>query len=116
MGHKASTLKNQYLVPGFEEKYIAKGEIIGPKTASLSNNNKILGETMKPFYLSKRASLPQLGDRVKIKEWDGSQNWVQIVYLNENSDTVAVQYDDGIAQTLSLSALLSQIIDRSNPN
>lgn len=34
VGHKASTLKNQYLVPGFEEKYVTKGEIIGPKTAA----------------------------------------------------------------------------------
>lgn len=34
VGHKASTLKNQYLIPGFEEKYVTKGEIIGPKTAT----------------------------------------------------------------------------------
>lgn len=43
VGHKASTLKNQYLVPGFEEKYIASGAIVGPKKAS------------KDFPLSKRA-------------------------------------------------------------
>jgi hypothetical protein len=36
VGHEPSTLKNQYLVPGFEEKYISKGEIIGPKVAQLS--------------------------------------------------------------------------------
>jgi DNA topoisomerase-1 len=34
VGHKPSTLKNQYLIPGFEEKYITKGELIGPKTAT----------------------------------------------------------------------------------
>jgi len=34
VGHEPNTLKNQYLVPGFEEKYISKGEIIG-KTASI---------------------------------------------------------------------------------
>jgi len=36
VGHKPATLKNQYLVPGFEEKYIAKGQIIGPKNAELN--------------------------------------------------------------------------------
>lgn len=36
VGHKASTLKNQYLIPGYEEKYVTKGEIIGPKTASIN--------------------------------------------------------------------------------
>lgn len=43
VGHKASTLKNQYLIPGLEEKYITKGQIIGPKIASNTNISKIAG-------------------------------------------------------------------------
>ncbi len=36
VGHEANTLKNQYLVPGFEEKYISTGNIMG-KASSVFN-------------------------------------------------------------------------------
>lgn len=57
VGHKASTLKGQYLIPGFEEKYISKGEIIGPKTAN------------RDFSLSKRAT-----DWSYDGQWIGKEN------------------------------------------
>ena len=113
VGHKPSTLKNQYLVPGFEEKYIAKGQIIGPKNASIK--------------LSKRAHCGhcqedaddmslKIGDMVKIKEWDDTEEWLTVIYINENKDLVAIEYTDGEAQTMSLAALKSQIVEFSVPN
>lgn len=68
---------------------------------------------MKIFPISKRASLMP-GDRVKIKEWDDSTAWVSILLVRD--DLVVIQYDDGEAQSMSLNALKSQIIDKSVPN
>lgn len=36
VGHNPGTLKGQYLIPGFEDKYVTKGQILGPKVASLN--------------------------------------------------------------------------------
>lgn len=64
--------------------------------------------------ISKRAALMP-GSRVKIKEWDDSTAWVTILLVKDN-DLVVVQYDDGEAQSMSLNALKSQIIEESIPN
>lgn len=106
VGHKASTLKNQYLVPGFEEKYIASGDIIGPKAAS------------KNFFISKRAKIDidiNVGDVIKIKEWDDSQSWATVLWKNDS--TVVIEYSaDGLTQTMDIGVLMSQVVEKSVPN
>lgn len=64
--------------------------------------------------ISKRAALMP-GSRVKIKELDDSTAWVTILLVKDN-DLVVIQYDDGEAQSMSLNALKSQIVEESIPN
>lgn len=91
VGHEPSTLKNQYLIPGFAEKYITKGEIIGPKKASSEfdlikegGHTSAMLAIMLPKDVVKK--LKKMGFVSKNLEEDNDDLHITLVFLGKAKD------------------------------